>query len=197
MVLFNTPSPSLYFMTPVSPERFLQIIQSLHRHKELPQKSPLFIFERSRDAALHNAIVLESFNFDIDQAIRAQEGSQVFYGSEFKKSSLLQELLEHHPHWSHFQKILENGATFPLRPLNPEDRQKDILFLKERGNHKSVSKHFDKVNSMISEEINRGFALPLPLEILPHLPIASLAPLGCHQQETINELGEKVPKFRI
>jgi hypothetical protein len=86
----------------VSQERFIDIIRDLHRHKEPPQKTPLFIFERSRDAALHNAIVLESFNFDIDKSIRAQAGSQIFYGSEFKDPSLLHELLEHHPHWNHY-----------------------------------------------------------------------------------------------
>ncbi len=41
----------------------------------------------------------------------------------------------------------------------------------------------------------KGFALPLSIEILNLIPNASLAPLGCHEQETINELGEWIPKF--
>jgi hypothetical protein len=44
---------------------------------------------------------------------------------------------------------------------------------------------------MINDNISRGFALPLPIDILPLLPNASLAPLGCVEQEMINELGEK------
>lgn len=78
---------------PVSKKRFLEIIQYLHSHREPSQKIPLFIFEHSREAALHNAIVLENFYFDIDKAIQAQKGSQVFYGSEFKNSSILHDLL--------------------------------------------------------------------------------------------------------
>jgi hypothetical protein len=39
------------------------------------------------------------------------------------------------------------------------------------------------------------FALPLPVEDLHLIPNASLAPLGYHQQETINELDEKIPNI--
>jgi hypothetical protein len=178
-------------------ERFIQVLQSLHSHRDTIQAQPLFIFERSREAALHNAIVLKSYNFNIDQATRAQEGSQVFYGSEFKHFSLLQELLEHHPHWNSLRNILKNGATFPLLPISQEERLRDLSFHKGRGNHKSVSKNLMKINNIISDEINRGFALPLPPEILYCIPNASLAPLGCIEQESINELGEKIPKFRM
>jgi hypothetical protein len=47
----------------------------------------------------------------------------------------------------------------------------------------------------IINNISRGFALPLPTEILHLIPNASLAPLGCVEQESINELGEKTPIF--
>jgi hypothetical protein len=75
--------------------------------------------------------------------------------------------------------------------------QLDLIFHKERSNHKSTTKHMEKLDSIISEEISRGYALPLTIDILPKIPNASLAPLGCHQQETINELGEKIPKYRM
>lgn len=48
---------------------------------------------------------------------------------------------------------------------------------------------------MIIEEIFQSFALPLPVEDLHLIPNASLAPLGYHQQETIIELDEKIPKY--
>jgi hypothetical protein len=50
---------------------------------------------------------------------------------------------------------------------------------------------------LINEDVERGFALPLPLDIIHHLPNASLAPLGCQEQETIDEHGNRVPKFRM
>ncbi len=94
-------------------------------------------------------------------------------------------------------RLLEHGALFPLLPVDPNDRHQDLLYHKNRGNHKSVDKYSDKLEDMILDEITRGFALPLPIEILHLIPNASLAPLGCQLQETINEIGEKIPKFRM
>jgi len=88
-----------------------------------PQNQPQFIFQRSKEVAYHNALILQQHNFNLDAAIRAQKGSQVYYGSELKSSSQLQELLEHHPHWTHLKKILNDGATFPLIPIDNKDHQ--------------------------------------------------------------------------
>jgi hypothetical protein len=131
----------------VSQEQFIQIIQSLLEMETPLQKTPQFIFQRSKEAAYQNALILQKYNFNIDAAIMAQEGSQVHYGSEFKHPSHLQELLEHHPHWTQLIKILTDGATFPIIPLDNKDRQKDLIFHKEHGNHKSASKHLDKLDS--------------------------------------------------
>jgi hypothetical protein len=180
---------------PVSQECFLQILQALHSYKEPTQRTPSFNFERCREAALHNAIILESFNFGINKSIRAQQGSQVFYCSEFKDPSMLQELLEHHLHWGSLQKILQHSANFPLLPLDLENCWKDLLFHREHENHKSADEHHDKLDMIISDEIQWGLALPPPVKILHLIPNASLAPLGCHQQETIHEHGEKIPKY--
>jgi hypothetical protein len=53
---------------------------------DLPTYS-IFILELSRDAALHNVIVLENYNFDLSKAVLDQQDSQVFFGSEFQKNS--------------------------------------------------------------------------------------------------------------
>lgn len=50
---------------------------------------------------------------------------------------------------------------------------------------------------MIQEDVKHGFALPLPVEVLSHIPNASLAPLECHEQMTINTLGERVTKCHL
>ena len=50
---------------------------------------------------------------------------------------------------------------------------------------------------MIKEDVERSFALPLPIEILHYIPNASIAPLGCQEQMTINASGDRVPKFRL
>jgi hypothetical protein len=50
---------------------------------------------------------------------------------------------------------------------------------------------------MIQEDVEWGFALPLPIELLPYISNASIVPLGCHEQTTINASGEQVSKFRL
>jgi hypothetical protein len=41
------------------------------------------------------------------------------------------------------------------------------------------------------------FQSPSSSNILFKIPNASLAPLGCQTQETINELGVELPKYRM
>ncbi len=53
------------------------------------------------------------------------------------------------------------------------------------------------LNPLIMEDVERGFSLPLSIDILYNIPNASLAPLGCHKQDTINEAGVKTPKYRM
>jgi hypothetical protein len=38
----------------------------------------------------------------------------------------LEELLQYHPHWPHLQKMLDEGATFPLSSISDEDRLMDL-----------------------------------------------------------------------
>jgi len=78
-----------------------------------------------------------------------------------------------------------------------KSRLLDLEFHLERGNHKSLEKYAEFIDPMISEDVNRGFILPLPPEILPKLPGASIAPLGCHKQTTIDEEGNIIPKYRL
>lgn len=54
----------------VSQAKFVQIIKDLHQQTSNNfDESLLFRFENSREAALHNAIVLEYYNFNINDAI--------------------------------------------------------------------------------------------------------------------------------
>jgi hypothetical protein len=86
--------------------------------------------------------------------------SQVSFGSEFRPTSDLKELLSGHPYWNTLQEILDNGATFPLRPISKDLREKDIIFHRDRGNHKSALRHEKAIDSIILDDIQRGYALP-------------------------------------
>jgi hypothetical protein len=96
-------------------------------------------------------------------------------------------------------RALSQGASFPLAELSPEDRNADIQFMLQYGNHKSAKTNSEIVTDLLKEDIERGFALPLPLQAihsLTHKEI-SISPLGCQEQDTINELGEIIKKNRL
>jgi hypothetical protein len=119
------------------------------------------------------------------------------FGSEFKDKDDLEKLLSSHPHWEKLKQILTHGASFPLSPMNEIQRNTDLEFHKNRGNHKSALKNAEILDKIIKEDVERGFALPLPIHLTKYIPNASIAPLGCQEQETINERGERIPKYRM
>lgn len=130
-------------------------------------------------------------------ALQSQRNSQVYYGSEFRPTHILSSIFGSHPLWKYTESILSSGASFPLHPIPSGIRNEDIQFHKDRGKHKSASKFHHILSTIIKEDVERGFALPLPVELLPLIPNASLAPLGCQEQTTINALGERIPKYRL
>jgi len=162
-----------------------------------PIQTPLFTFENTLEAAYHNTIVPEQFNFNVHAAISAQKNSQVMFGSEFKHPDKLHELLKDHPRWEQLKQTLLVGAKFPLKPLSPSNHSKDLEFHLNRGNHQSATRHKEILEKLIAEDITKGFALPLPIQLYKLLPNASIAPIGCIEQETINEFGARIPKFRM
>lgn len=50
---------------------------------------------------------------------------------------------------------------------------------------------------IIKEDVEHGFALPLPLSVLHCIPKASLAPLGCVKQSTLDSSGRRTIKHRM
>jgi hypothetical protein len=165
---------------------------SLHNNKTL------FLFEPTKDAATHNANVLACYNFDLHEALLAQKNTQLFYGSEFKKSTDLEHLLQFHPLWKHTKTTLEMGGNFPLEEIDDNLRIQDNNFHLQRGNHKSATDNTKILSAMLAEDVSKAFALILPIEIIPYInKKISLAPLGCPEQSTINENGERISKHRL
>jgi hypothetical protein len=48
-----------------------------------------------------------------------------------------------------------------------------------------------------THDIIKGFSLVLPIKAIEKLQKISISPLGCQQQDTINEKGETIQKFRL
>lgn len=177
--------------------RFMEIVKDLHSTPSHKLNPPMFIFKLNREAAEYNAAVLEAHQFNLKQIINQQHPSQISFGSEFRSPELLRELLQDHPFWPRLEEILTNGANFPLHEISNEDRHADLQFHADRGNHKSASKSQEILKQLITEDVKRGFALPLPISILNRLPKAALAPLGCVKQSSLDSFGNRVEKFRM
>jgi hypothetical protein len=178
-------------------ETFMSKAFSLFHQAPIHLNPPLFIFKKYHYAAAHNTRILESAGFDLGSLIRAQHPSQISFGSEFRQASDLEGLLEDHPLWPRLKEILLKRASFPLSPMSQADRNMDIAYHRNRGNHKSLEKYSSFIEPVITEDIERGFALPLLLDVLEKTKGTLIAPLGCHKQSSINAFGELVPKYRL
>jgi len=95
------------------------------------------------------------------------------------------------------KSILCEGATFPLHDISQADRDADRQFILSRGNHKSVAKNAHIVQQLIAEDVIHGHSLPLPLHCANKIINSSIAPIGVVIQETLNEHGARIPKFRL
>ncbi len=91
----------------------------------------LFRFEFTGEAALHNAIILQCYNFNLHLAMQNQKNSQVYYGSEFQYAHVLSSIFRLHPLWKYTESILSSSASFPLHPIPSGIRNEDIQFHKE------------------------------------------------------------------
>lgn len=154
---------------------FLTTLTCLHAQPSHTQRNKLlFKFHSMEEAKLHNASILTTYDYDISRAITAQSNSQISFGSEFRNPSS----------GSHFSFISVTTST-------SHNGHRD------RGDHKSTIKHREMLDKAIQEDITTCFALPLPIDIIHLIPNASLAPLGCIEQEINNERGEHISKYRM
>jgi len=86
---------------------------------------------------------------------------------------------------------------FSRLKISDSDREQDLVFHSSHGNHKSASKHAEILRGIIKEDIEKGFALPFPITALHFIPNASLAPLGCVKQSTLDMFGNWAIKYRM
>ncbi len=141
--------------------------------------------------------MLREFNYSLHNALNSQSNRPLQFGSEFKPYELIEPLLSNHPLWTFTSKVLSKGESYPLRVISSEDRTKDIAFFISRGNHKSTLDNESTIRKLLQEDVTKCFSLVLPIDTAKHLPGLSISPLGCQQQDTINENGEIIKKNRL
>jgi hypothetical protein len=156
-----------------------------------------FQFDMSIAAAEHNWSTFNSFERSLEKVISSDANSIMAYGSEFKPVATLAPLLDKHPLWPHFMRILENGSDPPREKLDEKSRTLALEAALDRGNHKSAKKDEASLADLLIDDVKRGYSLPLPLDQVRNIPGLSLQPMGITVQSTINERNQIVSKKRL
>jgi hypothetical protein len=180
-----------------NPQSFLESLKYIYNYKTPSITKPIFIFDTSDEAASNNASILRESNFDLHHILTVGKYSPISYGFKFKPASILYSLLQYHPLWGFTESILTKGASFPLQSIPHDIRLNDNQYHLQCGNHKSATQNINAVSEIINKEIIRGFALPLPIDLIQEIPNGSIAPLGLQTPESINEFGDVVEKLRL
>lgn len=158
---------------------------------------PSFRFEPTLAAADANFRILQTHAFDLQAALLDHPNSPLCPGSEFRPVQLLDPIFTGHPTWPRLRATLLRGAHFPLRPPPDGTGATELSHAIRYGNHKSATANRNVLEASLLDEIKRGWQLPLPVDRLGDIPGIAVAPIGCVQQTTLNEVGARVPKFRM
>ena len=110
---------------------------------------------------------------------------------------VLEPLCHLRPLWPRVCHWLMDGVSYPLEPICDEDCHTHLSTIMARGNHKSTSIRKACLVQMLSSEVECSWQLLLPRKAAFQVPGAVVAPLGLVLQDSINELGEVIPKWHL
>ena len=158
---------------------------------------PPFRFELTEAAAEFNGQILRNNHFDLDRIIFGTRDSNLAPGAEFRPATALEPILAGHPLWPRVQFLLNHGSHYPLEPISESERMQDLSEAIEFGNHKSAQKDGHTMLSTLSDEVRRGWQLPLPIELLDSLPTAVVSPMGLADQMALQPDGSRIPSKRL
>lgn len=194
----SAPSaPSVPICANSWPANYLDEIKRIVSTPSQEMSKPDISFELTREAALKNFLVMKKHKLDMKELIESQSSTPMYYGSEFRQTSVLEPLLVLHPNWTHLKSILENGSDWHLEELDEEKRMSDLLEALEFGNHKGASEQPDLLRKLLLKDVLYGYCFTVPMEKLTSIPGICVAPMNIQAQSSINELGEIVPKERL
>ena len=161
-------------------------------------KSPPFLFDMSDASCIHNQNVLKSFEYDLKRVIDDNTGSTISFGSEFRPADQLRPLLSRHPLFDAMEKFIYHGMPYIFsRELTAEESLMELTASITRGNHKSATDENEQVKKLISKDVTHGFSVPFPASTVTLLPSPVVTPLGLAKQWTLDNKGDRVPKFRM
>ena len=193
------PTPPLLPLTNPQGDRagFLATVRSIHATVCPTPTAPLFRYGVNPECAAHNDMILQSFDYDLAAALKAQRTSTAGYGSEFRPVSHLEPLLRHHKHWSHLRTQLTKGASYPRSQLNEPRRKAFLLRALKKGNHKPARDDPDACANLSSSDVSLGYTLLLPASASTKLKRAEIYPISVMYQPKIQPDGSIKDKQRL
>ena len=157
-----------------------------------------FKFSTSQAAAIENWKILESFDLTLDKALLSSKPSQLSFGSEFKHPDILGLIFQNHPLWKNLENHLRKGCHYPTTTIDQSAIRQDLEEALEFGNHKGVVNNQTLFQSMMDDEVSKGWAIPIPRQKILELGSdVILSPMNIIEQLTIDEKGNRIPKKRI
>jgi hypothetical protein len=148
-------------------------------------------------SAIHNGKILEAHNFNLASAIESDGNSPLRFGSEFRPASVLEPLLGSHPLWPRIQEMLLQGSHFSADAFPQEECSQQIDAALAYGNHKGATKALDTLYDLLDDDVTHGYNMPLPLDMVRRIPGLLISPMNIARQNTIDSLGNIVPKDRL
>ena len=176
----------------------ISTVASIVSRTESALSPPLFSFKNDLEAAQKNADLLKSHSFDLEATIAAQPNTIVSPDSDFRPAEVIAPLFADHEHWPYLKEIVSLGCSYPLEPIDEETQKADLLHMMDRGNHHSAlsPENAPSLHKNYKKEVDRGWMIPIPKEVVPELPGASVIPVGVATQWTIDDDGNRVIKRR-
>jgi hypothetical protein len=92
------------------------------------------------------------------------------------------------------KQILIKGSKWPLDKLSKESWQKDLIDALAFGNHKGASAKPELLWRLASKDVKYRYSLPIPLSCVESIPGLLMAPMNIVTQNTINKIGQIIPK---
>ena len=177
---------------------FSTVKQVTNAEVPAPSSCPLQ-FEFTVEAATYSSNLLEEVGYDLGKFIDQNPGSTISYGSKLCPLDQLEPLLTHHYSYERFKSNYINGIDYPLEPLDNEARRAILANPIERGNYKSALSDEERphVTKLMQQDVELGYGIPLTVDCVSKIQGAEVYPVGCQNQQTIDEKSNVIPKKRV
>jgi hypothetical protein len=120
------------------------------------------------------------------------------FGSEFQPADKLKPLLGRHTNFAELEEVLSTGMPYLCAvELDEAKRETEVNAQIRRGNHKSAQANPEHVGRLLVKDVAHGFAMVVPMVMVPLIPGAMVQSAGLAEQRVLDENGKQKVKYQI